>query len=74
MQLQVEIMIIITRPADGSGGSQQSHDFRGYCVEPGRLHDGCMIRPVNHDHAWVFVGFDQFNTERIAGSDNLTTG
>jgi hypothetical protein len=33
-----------------------------------------MIRPVNHDHAWVFVGFDQFNTERIAGSDNLTTG
>jgi len=68
---QPSSLVLVVR---GDGGCQHSHDFGGYRVGPGRLHDGCMVRPANHDHAWVFVGFYQFNTERVTRSDNLATG
>jgi hypothetical protein len=42
---QPSSLVLVVR---GHGGCQQSHDFRGYRVEPGRLHDGCMVRPANH--------------------------
>jgi hypothetical protein len=61
---QPSSLVLVVR---GDGGRQKSHDFGGYRIELGGLHEGCMVRPANHDHTWVFIGFDQFNTEPVAG-------
>ena len=61
-------------PVHRDSRRQQPHDLSGYSIEPGGRHDGCFGWPDNADCGGVVVGFDQFDTERVAGLVDGATG